>query len=410
MNEGLAASGAEKDAQLSAFSRENEKLKHAVLEKEAALKRSEERLSRMVEEIEDYAIFTLDTDGIIQSWNKGAEKIKGYTEAEVTGHHFRIFYQPEDVATKLPEQLLEEASRVGKVVREGWRRRKDGQLFWSSVVITALHNDAGAVIGFTKVTRDLTERKKNEEALLQSARLLAAQNRELEQFAYIAAHDLKEPARKLEIYSRYLSEVSGPKLSEKERQYLDKSVATAKRMQQLVDNLLIYSQISNVNQFWEPVNLSEVLHEILTCREDEIKQLQAEIRVTSLPVITAVRFQMHQLFENLISNALKYRRTDVRPSITVDCQKETDITGTDPNERYRITVTDNGIGFKQEHATKIFSLFERLHNKEEYPGTGIGLATCYNIVQKHNGEIYASGDPGSGARFTVLLRSEQLTH
>src|ERR1700749_4069322 len=160
----------------------------------------EDQYHLMIEEIEDYAILMLDRDGIICNWNKGAEKIKGYREEEAVGKHFRIFYRQEDRDAGLPEQLIERAVREGKAIHEGWRQRKDGSVFWGSIVITALHNPEGQVIGFSKVTRDLTDKKRSEDRLRQYSRQLEAQNKELQQFAYAAAHDLKEPLRKIQVY------------------------------------------------------------------------------------------------------------------------------------------------------------------------------------------------------------------
>ena len=150
----------------------------------SALKASEERYHKMIGEVEDYAILLLNKDGVIQNWNKGAEKIKGYKEEEIVGSHFRVFYLPEDQAKQLPEHLIALAKKEGKAVHEGWRVRKDKTVFWGSIVITALHDAGNNIIGFSKVTRDLTERKKAEDEL-------AFQNQELQRFTYVAAHDMK---------------------------------------------------------------------------------------------------------------------------------------------------------------------------------------------------------------------------
>jgi PAS domain S-box-containing protein len=151
---------------------------------------TEQMYHLMVGEVEDYAILMLDRDGFIQNWNKGAEKIKGYKEQEIVGKHFRVFYRRQDQEEHLPERLIEQARTTGKALHEGWRQKKDGSVFWGSILITALHDEHGEVIGFSKVTRDLTERKEAEDKLLQYARQLEAQNKELQQFAYAAAHDM----------------------------------------------------------------------------------------------------------------------------------------------------------------------------------------------------------------------------
>jgi len=222
--------------------REAEKaLRDKIIRQNEQLKHGEERYHRMISEVQDYAILMLDSDGIIMNWNAGAEKIKGYSESEIVGRHFRVFYTPEDQKTGLPEILIDEARRNGKAIHEGWRKRKDGGLFWGSIVITALHNDSGEIIGFSKVTRDLTARKIAEDQQRRYANDLEFQNRELQQFAYAAAHDMKEPLRKLRFYNSSVKESLAGRLSEKEALYLNRSIEAAGRMQTLIDDLLAYS-------------------------------------------------------------------------------------------------------------------------------------------------------------------------
>ncbi|RYZ31265.1 MAG: response regulator, partial [Sphingobacteriales bacterium] len=170
------------------------------------LKQSEERYHRMVDEVEDYAIILLDKNGIVQNWNKGAEKIKGYKDDEIIGKSFETFYLEEDLRKGVPRQLIEEARLHGKASREGWRVKKGGATFWGSILMTALHDEAGDVIGFSKVTRDLTDRKIAEDKLLEYSNSLEEQNRELEQFAYAASHDMKEPLRKILFFGSSLQD------------------------------------------------------------------------------------------------------------------------------------------------------------------------------------------------------------
>src|SRR6185312_15052517 len=172
----------------------------------------------------------LDRDGIVQNWNKGAERIKGYTEEEIVGKNFRIFYLPEDGEKKLPEQLMEQAVREGKALHEGWRLRKDGMRFWGSIVITTLYDEQGQIMGFSKVTRDLTDIKAATDQIKEYARELEFQNKELQQFAYAAAHDLKEPLRKVQFYLSAIVETLAEKIPDKEKTYLNNSVSSAERM------------------------------------------------------------------------------------------------------------------------------------------------------------------------------------
>jgi PAS domain S-box-containing protein len=171
---------------------------------EDRLRISEERYHRMIAEVQDYAIILLNSEGVIENWNIGAEKIKGYTAQEIVGRKFEIFYPAEDRADGLPGKLLSTARETGRAVHEGWRVRKDGSKFWGNIIITALHGKDGEIIGFSKVTRDLTERKIAEDKLAAYAAELEIQNAELEQFAYVASHDLQEPLRKIQTFSELI--------------------------------------------------------------------------------------------------------------------------------------------------------------------------------------------------------------
>ena len=378
------------------------------LQTHSDLKKSEERYHKMIAEVEDYAILLLDKQGIIQNWNVGAEKIKGYKEAEIVGRHFRVFYVPKDRQAQLPEKLMDEASRTGKAIHEGWRQRKDGSLFWGSIVITALHDEAGNVIGFSKVTRDLTARRVTEEKLKRYSQDLEFQNRELQQFAYAAAHDLKEPLRKLRFYGSSLADSLQGRLSEKEKLYLQRSTDAATRMQRLIDDLLSYSRASSDGGSLVPVDLREVVAEAQEVYQDMIEETGATIEIADLPVVWGIAFQLRQLFENMLGNALKYRDPARRPVIRIQgartvCSPD----GKGPAEAwYQITITDNGIGFDGEKAAKIFDIFQRLDNHGKLPGTGIGLAIVKRVVQNHQGFISAAGETGAGASFTIYLPLE----
>jgi PAS domain S-box-containing protein len=371
------------------------------------IKRNEERHYKMIEEVEDYAIILLDKEGTILNWNKGAEKIKGYKEAEIVGKKFNIFYLPEDQAIKRPETLLAQADKLGKVTHEGWRVRRDGTTFWGNVVITALHDEQNNVIGYSKVTRDLTERKVTEDKVKQYTSELEFQNKELQQFAFVAAHDMKEPIRKIQFYVSSVIDGVGSTLPDKERGYLTQSVQATTRMNGLIDDLLKYSKISaSVDQF-SKVDLNKVLNNIIQIHQDSIDQINAVIKSDPLPAIWGIPFQIWQLFDNLIGNALKYYHPERTPRITINCEKISyldDVPGTKlASPFYKISFKDNGIGFEQEHAEKIFEVFQRLHTQDKYIGTGIGLAICKKIVQNHKGVIQASGDLLNGACFSVYL-------
>ena len=368
----------------------------------------EKQYHLMIGEVEDYAILLLDRNGIIRNWNKGAEKIKGYAEQEIVGTHFRIFYTPEDRNAGLPEQLIDRAVREGKAIHEGWRVRKDGTTFWGSIVITALHDPAGNVVGFSKVTRDLTERKQAEDKLLFYARRLETQNRELQQFAYAAAHEMKEPLRKIQLYYSAIEEENGENLPlDRQKKYMARSAEAARRMQQLIDDLLTYTQMAGSEEPFEPVDMNNSLAEAWAFHKDTTEQLGARVNSGPLPTVRGIPVQLRQLFINLLANSLKYHAQDRQPVITLSASREkvpgmADAYG---SERfYKVTFQDNGIGFTPQEGERIFNLFERLHNRDQFSGTGIGLTICRRIMENNRGFIRATGIPGSGATFDLYFR------
>jgi PAS domain S-box-containing protein len=377
-----------------------------LVRKTEELKKSEERYHKMVEEVEDYAILLLDKQGTIMNWNKGAEKIKGYKDEEIVGKNFQEFYLPEDRKKGLPLQLLQKAREEGKALHEGWRKRKDGSAFWGSIVLTAIHDDAGNIIGFTKVTRDLTERKLAEDRMKDYLRQLEFQNKELEQFVYAASHDLKEPLRKLQLYNNYIADHSASQLDEKSRDYLNRSVKAAERMKTLIEDLLIYSRSTINTDNFEKVDLNTIVEDIIHSHKEEFAEEKGKIIAEKLPVVHGVPFQLKQLFINLINNSIKYKHPDRDVVINITCElvngDNVTAPGVEKNKQYfRISVADNGIGFEQAYADRIFEIFQRLNNSANTKGSGIGLSIVKKIVQNYKGSVTATGEPGKGACFDI---------
>jgi len=396
-------------------------LEQKVAERTNELKESEERYHRMISEVQDYAILLLDTEGYIQNWNKGAEKIKGYSAAEITGKNFQVFYTQEDRNRRLPQQLLAEARTNGKANHEGWRVKKDGSLFWSSVVITALHDNDSKIIGFSKVTRDLTEKKLSDDALREKNRQIEEKNNELDKmnqelssFVYISSHDLQEPLRKIQTFASYILHFEKDRLSAKGQDFFQRMDTTAGRMKTLIHDLLAYSR-TNVSY---PALINTPLDVFLQGAKDEMKELieekHAVIESDPLPTFPVIYFQFQQLFINIISNSLKYAKKDIPPHIIIKTHivvgRSINISADLADTRYyHISFTDNGIGFAPANNQKIFEIFNRLHTKEEYDGTGIGLAICKKIVENHQGFITAEGKPQKGAVINIYLPCPEMS-
>lgn len=377
------------------------------------LQRSEERYHKMVDEVEDYAIILLDKEGLIQNWNKGAEKIKGYLEEEIVGKSFSNFYLPKDREIGLPNKLLAQAREQGKAVHEGWRMRKNGSRFWGSIVLTALHDDQNNILGFSKVTRDLTERKMAEDTMKEYTDQLEFQNKELEQFAYAASHDLKEPLRKIHLYNTYIAENPVNILDEQSKVFLDRSISAVNRMTDLIEDLLTYSKTTTNYESFEKVDLNEIVDEVKEMYKEECEQVDVQFEIEQLPFILGIPFQVKQLMFNLINNSIKYRHPDRKASILIQTAlvkgSDIDEPGAEPYLDYqKISVIDNGIGFEPEFSEKIFKIFHRLTNANHLSqGSGIGLAICKKIAQNHHGFIKATGQKNEGARFDVYFPKPQ---
>jgi signal transduction histidine kinase len=266
--------------------------------------------------------------------------------------------------------------------------------------------------GLTATFHDISQIKKYQEELQSNINWLGQSNKELEQYAYVASHDLQEPLRKIMVYANVLETSAKEKLDEKNMGHLHKISSAAARMSVLIADILNFSGLKR-EPVYERIDLNEVLQNVLEDQELKIVQLNAQITAEQLPVIDAIPLQMNQLFYNLVSNSLKFANTDVEPQLKVSCKRlsEAEIkkySSLNPaNIYYQIEFSDNGIGFKPEYVEQIFGLFKRLNDKQKFPGSGIGLALCKKVVENHNGIITATGHEGVGATFIIILPETQ---
>jgi PAS domain S-box-containing protein len=373
----------------------NRRLEHRVQERTRELANSEERFRLIVENVKDYAILILDTEGKVTSWNTGAEKIKGYKAEEIIGRHFSQFYPPEAQASGEPQQGLVEALAKGQIEDEGWRVRKDGSRFFANVIITPIYDALGRHRGFGKITRDISERKHVEEKLADQAAELKRSNQELEQFAYVASHDMREPLRAVTGFAQILKKNYHDKLDKAADGMIGHIVEGAKRMADLIDDLLALSSIGAKGKPFENSALEKPLAVALESLSVAIQERGAIVRHDALPTLPVDASQMALLFQNLIGNAVKFCR-DRPPEIHIGATHGAD-------GFWTISLRDNGIGMEAKYFERIFAMFQRLHTRNEYPGTGIGLAICKKIVERHGGRIWPESAPGKGTTFYFVL-------
>ena len=524
-------------------------------------RQSEEKFRLLVESVQDYGIFLLDPDGVVTSWNLGAQRITGYAAEEIVGRNFSCFYLAEDLAHGRPRQELRIAAARGWVEDEGWRVRKDGTPFWANVIVTALHDSSGRIKGFAKVTRDITERKEAQRALqaseekfrsvmesageavitasgsghivhfnpaatrifgysegeavgrpltlliperframheagfrrfqesgdariigrtlelaglrkdgsefpleltistwkfddkpfftailrditerketeealararaelerrveertaeLQKANedltreverrrrveaVLARQaqdlmrsNGELEQFAYIASHDLQEPLRMVASYTQLLEKRYRDRLDADAGKFIAYAVDGVTRMKDLINDLLEYSRLSSPKKSFAKVDCNEAFDKAVGNLQVVLKERKAEVSRGDLPTVTGEFSQIVELFQNLISNGVKFNKRP-KPAVRVSAEES--------ESSFTFSVRDDGIGIDPEYRERIFVIFQRLHGKDEYPGTGIGLTICKKIVERHGGRIWLDSQAGRGSTFFFTL-------
>jgi PAS domain S-box-containing protein len=375
--------------------------KTAVQLAQIELRHSEEQFRLLVDGVKDYAIFMLDQAGNVVSWNSGAEQIKGYRADEIIGRHFSCFYARDDIESEKPKRELESAAKDGRFEEEGWRLRKDGSRFRASVVITALRDEFGVLRGFAKVSRDITKRIEAEAAVKarQALEVRAAELKrstdELQQLAYVAAHDLQEPLRMVISYTQLLARRYQGRLDADADEFLSFAVDGALRMKLLVQGLLAYCRVETTGKDLLETSSAAALELALVKLRAAIEDSGAIVTHGPLPTVTADSVQLAQLFENLVGNAIKYHGVDP-PRVHVSAERSRD-------SEWIFSFRDNGIGIDSQYFGRIFIMYQRLHGQKQISGSGMGLAVCKKIAERHSGRMWVESSLGKGSTFYVAL-------
>ena len=375
---------------------------------EEALAAEHHLLLSIIDTIPDH-VYVKDVEGRFILDNVAHREMYGpKTEGTTTGRTVFDYYSADDAARFDDDdsRVIETGEGIFNV--EELRLHEDGTELWIQTTKVPLRDTDGSIIGLVGISGDISDRKITEDQLRRFAAQLENSNAELQNFASVASHDLQEPLRKIQAFSDRLRAKCGNMLNAQGLDYLERMQGAAQRMQVLIQDLLKLSRITSRALPFEKCDLAEVVRAVLSDLEIMIEQKNAVVEVGDLPMIEADLVQMRQLFQNLISNALKFQKAGENPEVVVEGRvyqmKERNITGATPGQQIcKIVIRDNGIGFDPKFAEQVFVVFQRLHSRSEYEGTGIGLAVCRKITDRHGGSIVAKSAEGQGAAFIVTL-------
>lgn len=357
-------------------------------------------LSNIRKALDQAAIVAItDQTGKIIHVNDKFCEISQYSREELLGQNHRIVNSgthPKEFFSEMWRTISQGKYWEGEICN----RAKGGSLYWVNTTIAPFLNDSGEPYQYVSIRYEITQRKKAEQQLKVMVEKLEVSNRELQDFASIAAHDLQEPLRKIQTFGDRLKGKIEGDLKEEGGDYLNRMLLSAGRMRKLIDDLLTYSRITSKGNPFQKIDLSQVLKDVLSDLEVRVEQTDGKIEFQRLPAIEADPSQMRQLFQNLLANGLKFHRKGVPPVIHVSSKilNETTI---------EISFSDNGIGFEEKYLDRIFTIFQRLHGRHEYEGTGVGLAVCRRIVERHGGALTAVSSPDQGASFKITLPIKQ---
>jgi PAS domain S-box-containing protein len=362
-------------------------------EAEARVRESEE-VYRQTFQLAASGIAHVGLDGRFLQVNRSLCDILGYSEAELVGRSVKEVSHPEDKDLTDRERARVHEGEIDSVRFEKRYLRKDGTPVWVELAVALARDPHGHPQYEIAMFDDITERKHAEQALKDAHEELKRSNAELEQFAYVASHDLQEPLRMVSSYTQLVMKRYGERLDSDAREFMNYVVDGAARMKQLIEDLLAYSRVGTKGKDFKPVAVENALKRAVTNLHAAIEESGAQVTHDALPTVDADEVQLAQLFQNLMGNALKFKGSE-RPHVHVSAVEL-------PNE-FQISIKDNGIGIEPQYFERIFMLFQRLHTKGDYPGTGIGLAICKKVVERHGGRIWVESEPGKGSSFNFTL-------
>jgi len=339
------------------------------------------------------AIYAMTLDGMVQSWNPGAEKLYGFTAEEAIGSYISIVV-PKDKTSEV-NYLLGKINKGQRIEAfETKRVRKDETVLDVSLTLSPIRDASGIITSASAISRDITYKKQVEQELRRYAEELALSNEELYVFSYAASHDLQEPLRTIQSFIKLLKEKYRKKLDKEVDEFLVSSDDGVTRMYRLITDFLMYSRVGSQLAVMEPTDCNIALNDALENLKMAIKESKAQIKHYKLPVVHGNQLQLTQVFQNLISNAIKFQG-EKKPMIEISAEKK--------DKQWVIAVKDNGIGIEQWFSERIFIVFQKLHNHEKYPGSGIGLALCKRIIEKNGGKIWFESEAGKGSTFYFTL-------
>ena len=355
------------------------------------------------------ALIVIDSDLKIKTVNNAAGELLNYAPEELINQSINLIFPVPEESPFHGEKLTKIISQGGLKNYETVFRKKSGAKVPVLLSFSVMKDLNSALKYIVCTSKDITERKRAEEEMLLQTEKLTQTNQELQSFAYAASHDLQEPLRKIVAFSDRIIKKEATNLNEQSLDYFDRIQKAALRMQTLINDLLSYSRITTQAQPFVKVNLGAIVSDVITDLESLIERTSGKVEANNLPVIEADPTQIRQLFQNLISNGLKFHRPGVPPIVRITSR----IVNAESKrlksrqELLELSFEDNGIGIEERYFIKIFSVFQRLHGKDEYEGTGVGLSICHKIVERHKGQIKVASELGKGSRFIVTLPLNQ---